>query len=281
MPRCYRHPDREALVRCVRCDRPICPDCMREASVGFQCPDDADSGRRAQRPLRNGVGAVLRESPPWVTVTLVLLNVAAYLATGLPSPRGLNHPEYTALFQQWQLQPFAVGYEHSYYRLVTAGFLHVSLLHIAANMITLVFLGPVLETSLGRWRFTALYLLGLLGGSVAIYAFGSPGVPVVGASGALFGLFGACLVMARRLGLDLQYLTGIIVLNFVFTFAVTGISRLGHIGGFVTGALAGLAIAGLPRVRHRLANRVQLSGLLGLLLLIVATVAVRTATGDF
>jgi membrane associated rhomboid family serine protease len=254
---------------------------MREASVGFHCPDDVAIAKRTVRAPRTSVGAVLRESPPYVTAILLALNVAAYLYTALESPRGLNHPEYTPLFQDWQLQPFAVHRDDSYYRLVTSGFLHVNLLHIGANMISLVIIGPLLERMIGRWRFAVLYALSLLGGSAAIYAFGSPGVPVVGASGALFGLFGACLVMVRRLGLDVQWLVGIIVLYFVFTFSVPGISKLGHIGGFVAGGLAGVAIGGLPQLRGRLSDRTQLAGLAGLLALIVVAIVLRTATGDF
>jgi membrane associated rhomboid family serine protease len=254
---------------------------MREASVGFQCPDDVAIARRTQRPLRNSVGAVLRDSPPYVTFSLVVLNVAAYLATALPSPHGLNHPEYTQLFRDWQLLPYFVYHQDGYYRLVTAAFLHASLLHIAVNMMSLLFVGPYLEREIGRWRFTALYVLSAIGGSAAIYAFGSPLVPVVGASGAIFGLLGACLVLVRRLNLDLQALVGIIVLNFVFTFSVAGISRLGHIGGFVTGALVGLAIGGWPTVRRRVPDRVQVAGLAGLLVVIVAVVLLRSATGTF
>jgi membrane associated rhomboid family serine protease len=281
LPHCYRHPGREALVRCTRCDRPICPECMREASVGFHCPDDVAIARRTQRAPRTSVGAVLRDSPPLVTGAILILNVAAYLYTGLKSAHGLNGPDSSALFQDWQLQPFAVHQDGSYYRLVTSAFLHVNLLHIGTNMVTLVIIGPLLERVIGRWRFVALYTLSLLGGSAAIYAFGSPAVPVVGASGALFGLFGACLVMVRRLGLDVQWLVGIIVLNFVFTFSVPGISKLGHIGGFAVGALAALAIGGAPTARARLSDRTQLGGLAGLLGLILATVAIRSATGNF
>ena len=111
--------------------------------------------------------------------------------------------------------PFFVGHNGEYYRLITSGFLHANLLHIAPNMLSLVFVGPALERMIGPLALPAVYLLSLLGGSAAVYAFGSIGLPVVGASGALFGLFGACLVLVRRLGLDLQWLIGIIVLNFV------------------------------------------------------------------
>ncbi|MGI8761894.1 MAG: rhomboid family intramembrane serine protease [Jatrophihabitantaceae bacterium] len=280
---CYRHPNRETLVRCTRCERPICPDCMREAPVGFHCPDDAGLARKTARPQRTSLGARLRDSPPYVTGSLVTLNVIVYLVTGLQSVHGIDQPAATpsggGLFDAWQLQPAAVYANDQFYRLLTSAFLHLSLLHIGANMLALVIVGPPLERLLGRWRLLTVYLLGALGGSAAVYAFGSPGVPVVGASGAIFGLFAACLVLVRRLGLDLQWLVGIIVLNFVFTFSVQGISRLGHIGGFVTGALAALALAGLPRVQHRIRTSTQAVGLSGVAVLVVVVVVLRTATG--
>jgi membrane associated rhomboid family serine protease len=110
-----------------------------------------------------------------------------------------------------------------------------------------------------------------------VYCFGNPLSPVAGASGAIFGLFGIALVMVRRLGLDLQWLAGIIVLNFVLTFSISGISKLGHIGGFVVGLLAAVVIGGLPRRRERVPLQTQLLGLGGLLILILVLVAARTA----
>lgn len=252
---------------------------MREAPVGFHCPDDAALGAKSIRAPRTAVGARLRESPPYVTVLLIGLNVAAFLYTGLKSPGGLDQPYAARLFLDWQLQPNVVYHQHDYYQLLTSAFLHISLLHIGANMFALGIVGPVLERLLGRWRFTAVYLLGALGGSAAIFAFGSPEQPVVGASGAVFGLFAACLVMVRRLGLNLQWLVTIIVLNFVFTFSVRDISKLGHVGGFVAGALAALAIAGLPRLRTRLSGRLQAAGLTWVLALTVLVVLVRAITG--
>ncbi|MEO8888669.1 MAG: rhomboid family intramembrane serine protease [Jatrophihabitantaceae bacterium] len=251
---------------------------MREASVGFHCPDDAALGARSIRAPRTSVGARLRESPPYVTTTLILLNVAVYLYTGLKSPGGLNQPQLSRLFLDWQLQPGVVYHQHDYYQLITSAFVHVSLLHIGANMLALGIVGPLLERQLGPWRYSALYLLGALGGSALIYAFGSAGQPVVGASGAIFGLVAACLVMVRRLGLDLQWLIGIIVLNFVFTFSVSDISKLAHVGGFITGGLAAIAIAGLPNVR-RLSTPMQAAGLAGVLLLTLVVIIARTATG--
>jgi membrane associated rhomboid family serine protease len=278
--RCYRHPNRETLIRCTRCDRPICPDCMRPASVGFHCPDDVALAAKTVRAPRTSVGAALRDSPPYVTGALILANFVVYLITVEQAGNGFRRSVGTpggGLFYNWQLVPFRVD-NGDYYRLITSAFLHVSLLHIGSNMLALFFVGPPLERLLGRWRFGAVYLLSALGGSAAIYAFGAVNVPVAGASGAIFGLFGACLVLVRRLGFDAQWLVGIIVLNFVFTFSIPGISKLGHIGGFVAGCLSALAIGGLPRMNARLSNRQQAAGLSALAAVIGVIVALRTAT---
>lgn len=279
-PRCYRHPNRETLIRCTRCDRPICPDCMRPASVGFHCPDDVGLANKTVRAPRTAVGARLMDSPPLVTWGLIAANVVVYLITAAQSVKGIMQPGdgSSRLFVDWQLFPRSVHDHDQYYRLVTAGFLHVSLLHIASNLLALFIIGPLLERLLGRWRFALVYLLGILGGSAAVYAFGQVNTPEVGASGAIFGLFAAALVLVRKLGLDAQWLIGIIVLNFVFTFSIHNISKLAHVGGFLAGALATLAIGGLPQVRERVGLRTQLAGLGAVTALILATIAVRTAT---
>lgn len=284
---CYRHPKREAGVRCVRCDRPICPDCMQPASVGFHCPDDAALGRRTQRQPRNSVGALLRESPPYVTGVLVALNIAVYLVTAVQSHQ-LDDPNArvtpNSLLYRWLLEPYFVAHQHEFYRLLTAAFLHANLLHIGTNMLSLCFVGPFIERSLGWWRYLSLYLLSALGGSTAVYAFGAEFGPVVGASTAIFGLLGTALVLARRLSLDLQWVAGMIVLNFVLTFSIADISRLGHIGGFVTGVLVGVALGGVPGTRYargRLPDRVQAAGLGGVFGLIVVIVALTTALRGF
>jgi membrane associated rhomboid family serine protease len=256
---------------------------MRPASVGFHCPDDVQQDARTVRAPRTTVGAKILQSPPYVTSVLVALNVVAYLVTGTSSGGTLRDPTLGAsdphsLFYKWQLQPLAVHDQHRYYELITAAFLHIGLLHIFSNMLALVIVGPALERLLGRWRFTALYVLSALGGSAAIYAFGTKWGTTVGASGAIFGLFGACLVLVRKLGLDLQWLIGIVAINFVLTFSIHGISKLGHIGGFVTGILAAVAIAGLPSVRTRLRTQVQVAGLSGVLVLLAIIVGIRTAT---
>lgn len=279
-PRCYRHPNREALVRCTRCDRPICPECMREASVGFHCPDDVSIAAKTVRAPRTSVGARMMNAPPYVTIALIAANIIVYIVTAQQSAHGFRQvgDASSRLFVDWQLQPIRVHDHHEFYRLITSTFLHVSILHIASNMVALAFIGPPLERLLGRWRFAAVYLLGGLGGSAAVYAFGQIYTPEVGASGAIFALFAACLVLVRKLPLDPQMLVGVVVLNFILTFSIHNISKLAHIGGFVAGGLAALAIAGLPRARQRLSTTTQLAGLGGLAAVVVALVVLREAT---
>jgi membrane associated rhomboid family serine protease len=280
--RCYRHPNREALIRCTRCDRPICPECMRPASVGFHCPDDVNLARKTVRAPRTAVGARILEAPPYVTIALIAANLTAYFVTASQAVGGLRQPGdgSSKLFNEWQLQPLAVHAHDDYYRLITSAFLHISLLHILTNMVSLAVIGPPLERLLGRWRFGVLYLLGALGGSAAIYAWGKVLTPVVGASGALYGLMAAALmlVLAGKLNLDLQWLIGVIVLNFVLTFSIHNISKLGHAGGFVIGGLAAVAIAGLPGNRERVATQTQVVGLCGVAAIVLAVVVLRSAT---
>ncbi len=278
MPRCYRHPMRETGVRCVRCNRPICPECMRPASVGFQCPDDVKLGQAGQRAPRTVLGARIHTQLPYVTWTLIGLNVAAYVATAAGSVRGWNQNHTSPLFQSWVLVPLKVGHFGQYGRLITAAFLHYGLLHIFLNMLALLMIGPFLERMLGSWRFAAVYLLAALGSSAAVYVFGAKLAATAGASGAIYGLFAAALLLMRELQLNPQWLIGTIVLNFVFTFSVPGISKLGHIGGFVVGGLATVAIAGVPWDRHRLATRIQAAGLATVLIVLVVGIAWRTAT---
>lgn len=277
---CYRHPDRLTGVRCVRCNRPICPECQRPASVGFQCPDDVRAGAASIRQGRTVVGAPARALPPFVTWALIGLNVLVYLITALAPGGSVIDNTNTTLFRDWELVPNVVGYQHDYLRLVTAAFLHLGPLHIFLNMFALYTLGPALERVLGWWRFLAVYLLSALGGSVAILLLGDVRQPVVGASGAIFGLFAAALVLSRVVGFNTRALVITVGINFVFTFSVPGISKLGHIGGFVAGGLASLALLGWTLgPRRPLTERmrtVQLASLAGLLVVLVGLAVWRT-----
>jgi membrane associated rhomboid family serine protease len=277
---CYRHPDRLTGVRCVRCDRPICPECQRPASVGFQCPDDVKAGAASVRQGRTVVGAPVGSQTPYITWALIALNVVVYLLTGLGPGGSLIDNTGTALFQDWELVPNVVGFQHDYVRLVTAAFLHLGPLHIFLNMFALFTIGPPLERVMGWWRYLAVYLLAALGGSVAILLLGDVRQPVVGASGAIFGLFAAALVLSRLVGFNTRALVITIGINFVFTFSVPGISKLGHIGGFVLGGLATLALLGWSlRPRQPLTDRLrttQLLSLAGLLVVLVGVTLWRT-----
>lgn len=277
---CYRHPDRITGVRCVRCDRPICPECQRPASVGFQCPDDVRAGAASIRRGRTVVGAPARNQAPFITWALIAVNVVVYLITGLGPGGTLLDNTNTALFRDWELVPNVVGYRHDYLRLVTAAFLHLGPLHIFLNMFALYTIGPALERVMGWWRYLAVYLLGALGGSVAILLLGDVRQPVVGASGAIFGLFAAALVLSRVVGFNTRALVITVGINFVFTFSVPGISKLGHVGGFVVGGLATLALLGwtlTPRqpLSEKLRN-VQVASLAGLLVVLVGLAVWRT-----
>ena len=277
---CYRHPDRLTGVRCVRCNRPICPECQRAASVGFQCPDDVRAGAASVRQGRTVVGAPVGSQTP-----VHHLGADRGQRGDLPDHRPgtgqlADRQHQHRLFQDWELVPNVVGYQHDYLRLVTAAFLHLGPLHIFLNMFALYIIGPPLERVMGWWRYLAVYLLGALGGSVAIMLFGDVRQPVVGASGAIFGLFAAALVLSRMVGFDTRALVITIGINFIFTFSVPGISKLGHIGGFVLGGLATLALLGwTPGPRQPLTDRlrtVQLVSLAGLLVVLVALALWRT-----
>jgi membrane associated rhomboid family serine protease len=233
--------------------------------------------RRASRPARSQWG------PTPVTLVLVALNVVVYFATGLgkayaagwPKP-SLQDPSTGRWFIDGALIPAAIHIDHEFYRLLTSAFLHLSPLHIAANMFSLLIIGPTLERLLGPSRFLAVYLLGALGGGTLIYLFGDAGAPVAGASGAIFGLFATALIFARRLGLDMSWLVMTVVINFAITFSVSGISKLGHVGGFIGGALAALAITWWPPARRTVKPPLQAAGLGAVLVLMLVAVVVRT-----
>lgn len=277
LPYCYRHPMRETGVRCVRCDRPICSDCMRPASVGFQCPDDVRAGRVT---TRTAVGAPVRtRSVPIVTVTLVALNVLIFLITAVQSRRGLSAVQSSRLFDDWVLVPYVAAHGFSgsgqqLYRLVTSGFLHLSVTHLLLNMLALGVIGYALEPVLGWWRYLSVYLIAVLGASTCIYLFDSPFAAVAGASGGIYGLFAAALVLGWRAGFDMRALLVIVVLNFALTFTLDGVSKLGHIGGFVAGGLAAVAIAGLALPGRPSPKRFGLPVQVGGLALIVAALLI-------
>lgn len=260
---CYRHPDRPTALSCTRCGRPACPDCLRSAAVGQQCVDCVQAAAGSVPPARTAAGGLLRDGAPVVTYALMAVNIAVYILQ-MAIPRLVN---------RFALIPGPVAAWGQYDRLLTSAFMHYGIVHILFNMYALYVLGPQLERHLGRMRFTALYLLSALGGSVVVYLFSPLNAATAGASGAIFGLFGATLVAARRLRLDVRSLIVLIVINLVITFTVPGISWQGHIGGLVTGALVAAAYLYAPRAQR---NLVQAGFSIGLLALFAVLVSWRT-----
>lgn len=272
-PVCYRHPDRETYIRCVRCDRPICPDCMIPASVGFQCPDEVAAANRERREARTVFGGRVAD-PGYVSKALLGVTIAAYLLQQVLGAAFTNRLLMLGLFPAPEL-PGSIGVATGeWYRLLTAAFLHGSLLHLAFNMYALYLFGPQLEAVFGRLRFVLLYAGSALGGSAATYVFSRPQQPSLGASGAIFGLFAAYLVVSRRLGRDTSALLVLLGINVVLGFVVPNIDWRAHAGGFVAGGLIAVAIVWAPRARRTL---VQATGTALVLLGVLIAVTLRTA----
>ena len=256
---CYRHSDRSAGVSCQRCSRPICPSCMTQASVGFQCPECVRSGRKNSPVMRlrdlNGGRAV-------VTETLIGLNVLALIAClatggslgggggslsqkGFLLGYGVDYTQVAPNRIQVQELGVAVG---QWYRIITGGFLHSGVIHLAMNMLLLYLIGSQLESLLGRVRYLSLYLACLVAGSFGVLLV-SPTTPTVGASGAVFGLMGAAVIAQRRAGIDVwrNGIGGLVLINVLLTFATPGISKGAHIAGLVGGVAIGALVLALDR----------------------------------
>ncbi|MFE6889860.1 rhomboid family intramembrane serine protease [Streptomyces sp. NPDC057694] len=278
LPGCYRHPDRQTGIRCVRCERPICPECMVSASVGFQCPECVRSGSgtghapAANQP-RTIAGGTIAADPRLVTKLLIGINVAVFIAAHVSD----TFLDRLVLFGSWPPAPYAPQEgvaAGEWYRLVTSMFAHYEIWHIAFNMLSLWWLGGPLEAALGRVRYLALYFVSGLAGSAVAYVFTDPHIPILGASGAIYGLFGATAVLMRRLNYDLRPIIALLVINLIFTFTWSGISWQAHIGGLVAGLAVGYAMVHAPRERRSLVQY----GTCGLVLaVVVVMVLVRTA----
>lgn len=275
---CYRHPGREAHIRCVRCERRICPDCMIPASVGFQCPECVRAGNKAVRQGRTVFGGRVTNDPGWVSKVLIGINVVMYV---LQLALGNTFVHRLWLIRGPVVDPLlheVVGVaDGEYYRLLTSAFLHGGLIHLALNMYALYLFGPPVEAALGRVRFAALYLISALGGSAVSYAFALPAQPSLGASGAVFGLLGAFLVVNRRLGRDTSGVLVLLFINLAYGFLVPRIDWRAHVGGLIVGALCAAAIAYAPAKPAGRRTAVQVAGLAGAAALVAVVVVLRTA----
>lgn len=247
-PTCYRHPNRETYIRCSRCERHICPDCMIAAPVGFHCPACVAEGAKTLRRARTTLGGEVTRTGDLVTKILIGINTAVFLGTLVA---GNELTGRLALYGLAGFRGEAVGVlVGDYYRLITAAFLHEEIFHFGLNMYALWILGQMLEPLLGRWRFTALYLISALGGSAASLLALEPGQGSYGASGAVFGLLGGVYVINRKLGRDVSLVTGLLLLNVVIGFVVPGIDWRAHLGGLVTGAALSAVFAHAPATRR-------------------------------
>lgn len=233
---CAWHPDRATAVRCVRCGRPVCPECMRSAPVGQQCVECVSEGARSVRQVKP-----LQQARTWVTWTLIAVNVAVFVAVlATSSTEESIGATSSPLFRDLVLYlPWVAQGE--LWRTVTAGFLHFGLMHIAVNMLSLALIGPGLERAFGRERYAAIYGTALLGSSAAAMWF-SPDALVAGASGAIYGLLGAALVLYLRERLNPQTIIIVLVLNIGLSISLPGISLAGHMGGLAFGALSAGAL---------------------------------------
>ena len=278
-PTCYRHPGRETWVSCVRCGRHACPDCLRDAAVGQQCVDcvrGTGQGGQGVRAARTVFGGRPSRSAT-VTWTLIAVNILLYLVE-------LAHPSLAA--DWWMLgyaQYYPGGPMHGVaagesYRLITSAFLpgtgSLGILDIAFNMWALYVVGPSLEQLLGKVRFLAVYLLSAVGGSVLFYYLAPQNVPALGASGAIFGLFGAWFVASRKLGFDSRGIVLLIALNLGLSFVYRStIAWQDHVGGLIVGAVVMAAYAYAPR-KNRIA--IQVAATVAVAVLLAIAVVIRT-----
>jgi membrane associated rhomboid family serine protease len=268
---CYRHPNRETRVSCSECGRGICPDCMVFAPVGIRCPDHA--GRRQGTPrVAAGVRrASFEGTGALVTKVLIAINVLVFLAN-LAQGSSLNQTS-GSLFEKGALYVHGGLDQGEWWRLITAAFLHGNLIHLALNMFVLWIVGAPVEQAIGRGRFLALYLVSGLAGSAGALIF-SPDAVTVGASGAIFGILGAALVLESQRNYVLGgQAFGLIVINLVLTFAIPNISVGGHLGGLAGGALGTLALSRFGRT-HAVYGRPGVLGALGLVAVGAASLAV-------
>ncbi len=276
---CYRHPNEETRVHCTRCGRPICPSCMIPAPVGHQCPECVG---RARREFRQGPGRRLRSAGRMSATRLLLVAILAMFVVGMSTggPGALAQPTERSLFELGALFPPAVA-AGQYWRLATAMFLHAGLLHIAFNGYALWLFGTLVEDTFGRGRFLAIYFVSGFLASVTSYAFGPVEAVGVGASGAIFGVFGAFIaynLRRRHLAMaaaNLRWAFTLILLNAFLAFGFPAIDWRAHVGGLVSGAALGAIAEGIgpPRVRPL----IRFAGFAALVVLGLALVAMRTA----
>lgn len=268
-PVCPRHPDRVSYVSCQRCGRPTCPDCQRSAAVGVQCVDCVREATKSVPSRRTLFGGVARAGRPVVTITMIAICVVAF-ALDWAIPKDF-------IFQNFAYAPFLT--ESQPWRMVTSAFLHsTNIMHIAFNMYALWILGNALESAFGRVRFLAVYLVSAFAGSVGVLLLSPIDTVVVGASGAVFGLFGALFVVQKQRGGDLRQILVLLAINAAIGFVIPNIAWQAHLGGLIAGALCTAAIAYAP-AKNR--NLVQWGGIAAVVVLLVGLTLYKVSTFPF
>ncbi|MFC4373691.1 rhomboid family intramembrane serine protease [Nocardia halotolerans] len=244
-PSCVRHPDRPTGLACTRCGRPACPECLRPAAVGQHCVDCVRQGQRDVRQARTVGGGPVGVAVPYVTYGLIAINVLVYVLTAAQAGDPMDNFRGSALFGDFVLVPLLVA-DGQWWRLLGSGFLHYGAIHLLVNMFALYIVGRDLEKVLGRVRYGCVYLLSLLGGSAAVMLLSDPITATAGASGAVYGLFGAVTVTLIRLRQSPTPMLVVIGVNVLISVSLPGISLWGHLGGLAAGTLSALGILFAP-----------------------------------
>lgn len=267
---CYRHPDQPTRITCQRCDRPICPQCMVPGSVGFQCPDCVSEGLKQTRQRSLPYGGTRVDNPKATSVVLIGISVAVFLAvlaTGGTWGTVFNWFSLTPLGRceagdAWLDLPAAASCtanggtwvpgvaSGAPWQLITSAFTHSQFLHIGFNMLIIYLLGPQIEQILGRARYLALYFVAALGGAAGVMLFSEWYTSTMGASGAVYGLMGAMLLLAMKHKGDVRGILTWLGLNVVLSFTWSGISWQGHLGGLLGGLAVAAILLYLPRERR-------------------------------
>jgi membrane associated rhomboid family serine protease len=267
---CYRHPDRETRLSCSECGRPICTECTTFAPVGLRCPEHSGKVEGAARVTRGIKRAAYEGQGALVTRILIAINVAVFLAE--LALGGTLYGTNNRIFDDGFLRSYEVA-DGQWWRLLTAAFLHYGPIHLAMNMFSLWILGGPLEAWIGRGRFILVYLVSGLAGSAGALVL-NPGSQTVGASGAIFGVIGAVVLLERQGTLVFGgSAVGLLVANLVFTFAFASfISVGGHLGGLAGGVLCMLALSRFGR-GHAAYSRLGALGIASILAIGAASVA--------
>ena len=241
---CYRHPGRQSYILCQRCGRTICPDCQTQGAVGVICPECMAVQRKSAPRTKSAILTRLSHSSHPVTTSIIVITLAVYVL------QFILGDALTSIL--WYAGVYSYPGNFEPWRMLTSVLVHGSIFHVLLNMYTLWIFGQILEGMLGRGRFLALYTLSGLAGSLGVLFLSDPQVPVVGASGAIFGLMGAFLIIQRSLGGNATQLLILVGINLVIGFLPgLNVAWQAHVGGLIAGTVIGLIFVQTRRIRQQ------------------------------